>query len=142
MASLIIKLPLLDLELFIHMHTLLWNMPIHHTHVYDEYHSHIGSSLRQNFMRKLYNNCVISSLWAHPIILFYFLTKSDSLANQISSYTIIFFFWRPFLSNKCNKDNIAIQPFPRFDPLFANPLFVRDMVFNERLTFNISLWLG
>jgi len=79
MASLIIKLPLLDLELFIHMHTLLWNMPIHHTHVYDEYHSHIGSSLRQNVMRKLYNNCVISSLWAHPIILFYFLTKSDIL---------------------------------------------------------------
>jgi len=91
------------------------------------------------FYAKIVQQCVISSLWGHPIILFYFLTKSDGLAHQISFYIVIIFFWRSFFAKKCNKDNIAIQPFPRFDPLFANPLFVQNMVFNERLTVNVSL---
>jgi hypothetical protein len=43
------------------------------------------------FYAQIVQQCVVSSLWTHPIILFYFLIKSDSLTHQISSYIVIFF---------------------------------------------------
>jgi hypothetical protein len=58
--------PLLyHLEILIWMHTLLWNIPIHHMHIwYSKCHSHIVSSMSQNLCPNLKPVRVFSSLRA------------------------------------------------------------------------------